>query len=178
MSGISKIDLASRLREVALLEGEFILRSGKISRYYFDKYIFEGTPDVLRAVAEAMAKILPPDTKQLAGIELGGIPLVTAVSLVTGIPAIFVRKTAKEYGTAKLFEGARVEGAPVLIIEDVVTTGGASLDAAKRLREEGIEVLGVIAVLDRKQGGEAAYAEAGIPFKALFNREEIGMPTE
>lgn len=178
MSDFSKQDLAKRLRDVALLEGDFTLRSGKKSRYYFDKYIFEGTPDVLRDVAQTMSKMIPADTKQLAGIELGGIPLVTAVSLVTGIPAVFVRKAAKEYGTAKLFEGARIENAPVIIIEDVVTTGGASLDAAQRLRDSGIEVLGVIAVLDRNQGGKEAYDKAGIPFKALFNREDIGMPAE
>ncbi len=178
MSTQVKHELASRLRDAALLEGDFTLRSGKKSRYYFDKYIFEGTPNVLKDVAMALADLLPSNTRQLAGIELGGIPLVTAVSLTTGIPAIFVRKAAKDYGTAKLFEGARVEGAPVVIIEDVVTTGGASLEAAKRLRDAGIDVIGVIAVLDRKQGGEEAYAEADIPFRALFSREDIGMPTE
>ena len=100
MIGFSKQGLAQRLRETALLEGDFTLRSGKKSRYYFDKYIFEGTPDVLRDVAQALSEMIPADTKQLAGIELGGIPLVTAVSIATGIPAIFVRKAAKEYGTA------------------------------------------------------------------------------
>jgi orotate phosphoribosyltransferase len=178
MNDTERAELAARLRKAALLEGDFTLRSGKKSKYYFDKYIFEGTPDVLRDVAQAMAELLPADTKQLAGVELGGVPLVTAVSLASGIPAIFVRKEAKDYGTAKLFEGARVEGAPVVIVEDVITTGGASLKAVKQLRDAGIEVTAVVAVLDRKQGGEEAFAEAGVPFIPLFDRSDIGMPTE
>ncbi|MEP0813350.1 MAG: orotate phosphoribosyltransferase [bacterium] len=174
---MDKTALAAKLREVALLEGDFTLRSGKKSRYYFDKYLFEGTPDVLRDVARALAAMLPEGTRQLAGVELGGVPLVTAVALESGIPAIFVRKAAKEYGTEKLFEGRRVESAPALIIEDVVTTGGASIEAAKRLMDAGIEVAGVLAVLDRKQGGAEAFAEAGIQFWALFDRDDIGMPS-
>ena len=173
---LGREELAARLRACALLEGDFTLRSGKKSRYYFDKYLFEGTPDVLAEVARALAAMIPPGTRQLAGVELGGVPLVTAVALASGIPAIFVRKAAKEYGTEKLFEGPRVPDAPALIIEDVVTTGGASIEAAKRLIGAGIEVIGVLAVLDRKQGGEEAFAEAGIKFRALFDRDDIGMP--
>lgn len=176
MTDNSKTELAALLRDCALLEGDFTLRSGKKSRYYFDKYLFEGTPEVLGKVAVALAAMIPSGTRQLAGVELGGIPLVTAVSLASGIPAIFVRKTKKDYGTAKLFEGKRVEGAPALIIEDVVTTGGASIEAAKSLIEAGIEVSCVLAVLDRKQGGEEAFLEAGIAFRALFSRADIGMP--
>ena len=178
MQAISRENLASMLRECALLEGDFTLRSGKKSRYYFDKYLFEGTPEVLGEVARALAAMIPAGTRQLAGVELGGVPLVTAVSLASGIPAIFVRKVKKDYGTSKLFEGKRIEGAPALIIEDVVTTGGASIEAARSLMDAGIEVSGVLAVLDRKQGGEEAFKEAGIAFSALFSRGDIGMPGE
>ena len=178
MNETERAELAGRLRKAALLEGDFTLRSGKKSKYYFDKYIFEGTPDVLKDVAAAMAELLPPGTQQLAGVELGGVPLVTAVSMASGIPAIFVRKEAKDYGTAKLFEGARVEGAPVVIVEDVVTTGGASLKAVEQLRSAGIEVTAVVAVLDRKQGGAEAFMAAGVEFVPLFDRADIGMPTE
>jgi len=178
MGEMTREELISRLKEVALLEGEFTLRSGKKSKHYFDKYLFEGTPDVLMGVARELAKMIPEGTRQIAGVELGGIPLVTAVSLASGIPAIFVRKVAKDYGTANLFEGPRVEGVPVLIIEDVVTTGGASLKAAKTLMDAGIEVSGVLAVLDRKQGGEETFKEAGVDFRALFTRDDIGMPSE
>lgn len=176
MEHLSREELAARLKEVSLLEGDFVLRSGKRSKYYFDKYLFEGTPDVLREVARHLAELIPDGVGQLAGVELGGIPLVTALSLETGFPAVFVRGAKKEYGTKRIYEGPRVSGARVLIVEDVITTGGAALEGAERLGEEGFDVEGVLAVLDRLEGGRERFEEAGVRLISLFTRDDIGMP--
>jgi orotate phosphoribosyltransferase len=175
MKYYKRADLIAKIKDVALLEGDFLLRSGQRSKYYLDKYLFEGIPSILRSVAHHMARMVPDDTTRLAGVELGGIPVTTALSLETDIPCVFVRKAAKGHGTAKVVEGMYEPTDRILMVEDVVTTGGQAVEMIKQLRAEmGLQIVGVIAVLDRNQGGREAFAEAGLPFNALFTREDLG----
>lgn len=166
--------LAARLSEAARLSGSFRLRSGQIASVYFDKYQFESDPGLLAAVAEAMVDLVPDDIDLLAGLELGGVPVATALSLVTGLPMVFVRKTAKEYGTAKLAEGPRIEGKRLLVVEDVVTTGGQVALSTQQLRERGALVSSAACVIDREEGAGAALAEIGVTLRPLFRRSQIG----
>jgi orotate phosphoribosyltransferase len=159
-----------------VLRGDFLLRSGARSSYYIDKYLFTTQPELLRRIASALAARVPGRVQRLAGPVLGAVPLVTAVSLETGLPMVIVRTDKpKEYGTAKQVEGALVAGERVLLIEDVVTTGGAALSAVDELRAVGAEVVGALVVVDREQGGPAAFAERGVPFRALFTKTELGL---
>jgi orotate phosphoribosyltransferase len=174
MQHYSRLELIEKMKEIALLHGEFTLRSGKTSNWYFDKYRFEGIPGIMRSVAHHMARLVPEGTNRLAGIELGGIPLATALSLETDISSVFVRKGAKDYGTEKLIEGVHNPGDQVLVVEDVVTTGGQAIILINQLREQGINIVGCLAVLNREEGSNEAFAEANIPFWWLFSREDFG----
>jgi len=162
-----------RIRERCLLFGEFRLRSGKISDRYFDKYRFESDPELLREVAARMARLLPEGVERLAGLEMGGIPLATAISLQTGIPVLFVRKKAKEYGTCNLAEGGFRAGERLAVIEDVITTAGQVVESSNALRALGLEVLKVVCVVDRQQGGTEKLAEAGYPLASVYTLAQI-----
>src|SRR5271154_6400971 len=140
MSGDARSSLARRIYETSHITGEFTLRSGAKSNEYFDKYLFEANPQLLKDIAEALVPLVPPGIDALAGLEMGGIPIATLLSQFTGLPVLFVRKKAKEYGTCKIAEGGTVRGRKLLIVEDVVTSGGAILDAAQALRDEGAEL--------------------------------------
>ncbi len=166
-------DLASRVREAALLEGDFVLSSGKRSRYYVDKYLFSTEPALLRDLARKISARLPSDTERLAGVELGAVPLVTAVALESGLPYGIVRKAAKGYGTDNRIEGRMPAGEKVILIEDVVTTGTQALRAAAVLEGVGVEVLGIVAVLDRRDGVRRGRL-SGYPFEALLVMEDLG----
>jgi orotate phosphoribosyltransferase len=141
--------IVRRVAEASTLRGEFVLRSGKVASTYFDKYQFEAQPLLLDPISRWMAGLLEPDVELLAGLELGGVPLATAISLRTGIPTVFVRKEAKSYGTCKAIEGPSVKGKRVTIIEDVVTTGGAILEAVEKLRSAGAHVNLVVCAIWR-----------------------------
>ncbi|KPK64623.1 MAG: hypothetical protein AMK73_04600 [Planctomycetes bacterium SM23_32] len=171
-------ELARQLKDVALLRGEFTLRSGRKSSYYFDKYRFETHPALLRAVARELAAMLPEGTQRLAGAELGGVPLATAVALETGLPFVIVRKAGKQYGTENRIEGALERGERVVLLEDVATTAGAALKAVEGLREAGAGEVSVLLVLDRQEGAADAFAEAGVPYRALFTSESLGIEEE
>jgi orotate phosphoribosyltransferase len=160
--------LARRVYDAAHLTGTFTLRSGVTSTEYFDKYRFEAEPALLRDLATAIAPLVPKPCDALAGLELGGVPLATMLSQVTGIPARFVRKQAKTYGTCQLAEGGDLEGLRICIVEDVVTSGGAVLDAAAALRERGAMLATVVCVIDRETGGSDQLAAAGLQLRALF----------
>ncbi len=147
----SATDLASRVRDAALLEGDFVLSSGKRSNFYVDKYLFSTEPGLLRDIASGLAEVLPSDVDRLGGVELGAVPLVVALALYTELPYVIVRKTAKGYGTGRGIEGEFRTGEKVALIEDVVTTGAQSVAAAHRLQEAGLEVGGILAVLDRRE---------------------------
>jgi len=156
------------------LTGEFTLRSGVVAHEYFDKYLFESDPVLLRRIAEALAPMVPAHgVDALAGLETGGIPIATVLSQLTGLPTLFVRKAAKTYGTCRLAEGGDVEGRRLFIVEDVVTSGGAILDSVVELRERGAIVEQAVCVIDRESGGAKNLADAGIELKALFTMTEL-----
>ena len=169
-------ELARELVTAAVLRGQFVLRSGASSNYYIDKYQFTTRPALLRRLATELAGLLPVSTQRLAGPVLGAVPLVTAVSLSTGLPTVIVRTDKpKEHGTAKQIEGELRAGDRVVLIEDVVTTGGAALAAVRALRQAGAEVLAALAVVDREQGGAEAFAAHSLPYKALFTKTQLGL---
>jgi orotate phosphoribosyltransferase len=164
--------LARRIYDTCHLTGSFQLRSGQTSTEYFDKYLFEAQPELLREVAEVMVGLLP-ECELLAGMEMGGIPIATVMSQLTGVPTVFVRKQPKQYGTRKIAEGGAVEGCRVVLIEDVVTTGGALLASAKALRDEQAEVDTVICAIDREEGGTENLAAQGLRLRAALTRSEL-----
>jgi orotate phosphoribosyltransferase len=166
--------LAKRIYDTAHITGDFLLRSGVRSTEYFDKYLFEADPDLLKHIALSLVDLMPKGVDALAGLEMGGIPIATMLSQLTGLPVLFVRKNAKEYGTCKIAEGGQVRGRKLLIVEDVVTSGGAILEAAKALRAEGAELAQVICVIDRESGGGTAnLAKAQLELKPLFTMTEL-----
>jgi orotate phosphoribosyltransferase len=173
---LDRQQLARSVREVAYLEGDFLLRSGKRSSFYLDKYRFATRPEVLaplgHALATAAGEVAPAATR-LAGPELGAVPLVTAASLAGGLPFVIVRGAAKDYGTTQKLEGVIESGETVCVIEDVVTTGGAALEAVSALREEGLVCDQVLCVVDREEGAAEAFAEAGATLTPLFTVDEI-----
>jgi orotate phosphoribosyltransferase len=166
-------DLAREINRVSRLEGSFILRSGQHSTHYFDKYRFEADPALLRLIASRMLALLPPGTEVLAGLELGGVPLATAMSLESGLPAVFVRKEAKTYGTCRAVEGAEVRGRKTVMVEDVITTGGAVADALELLRGEGAEVTTVICAIWRGSGEPGIARAPGLQVKPALTAEDL-----
>ena len=175
---ISPKELAKQISAAATLEGEFTLRSGQVSRIYFDKYRFEGNPELLKPLALAMAELIPTETEIIAGLELGGIPLVTAISLETGLPAAFVRKEAKKYGTCRAIEGQDVDGKKVTFIEDVISTGGAVSDAFQLATEEGAQVLAVVCAIWRGNGSPQIINTPTLPVLPVFTREDLEREAE
>lgn len=175
---MDKQQLAKRLMEVAYNEGDFTLRSGRKSHYLIDKYGFETRPELLREIARELAAMLPEDTERLAGVELGGVPLVTAVALETGMPFVIVRKGQKGHGLDRPFEGEMAEGEHVVLIEDIATTGGAACAAAEVLREAGAGKVSLLVVVDRQEGAEEGFRKAGVPYRALFTRESLGIEAD
>jgi orotate phosphoribosyltransferase len=164
-------ELKFALREHAYLEGDFVLRSGKRSKYYLDKYRFETRPDILAALGERIAHAveeLEPDADRLAGPELGAVALAAAGSLASGLPFLIVRKAAKEYGTSNRVEGVYEQGDTVCVVEDVVTSGGALLEAVQALREAGVTVRTAVCVVDREEGGAKALAAEGVELRPIF----------
>lgn len=168
-----KNNLARQIYRIAHLEGAFRLRSGAISREYFDKYRFEADSKVLHQIALGMSELIPDNIDGLAGLELGGIPIVTMLAHVTGLPALFVRKKAKEYGTCQLAEGGEIAGQKLVIIEDVVTSGGQILLSTKELRALGAQIDCVLCVIDRESGGRENLAEEGLELRSLFTLSEL-----
>jgi orotate phosphoribosyltransferase len=166
--------LGRRIGERCRLTGAFTLRSGQTSTTYFDKYLFESDPAMLGEVAALAVTVIPAGVEVLAGLELGGVPLATALSLASGIPAAFVRKEAKGYGTSKLAEGSAIEGRRVLVVEDVITTGGQVAESTGALRDRGAEVDSVLCVIDRSGGTHPALDSIGCSVIALFTADQLG----
>jgi len=165
--------LAARVYDCAHITGTFTLRSGVVSNEYFDKYLFEADPTLLGAIAEALVPRVPPGIDALAGLELGGVPIAAVLSQVTGLPAYFVRKEAKTYGTCQLAEGGAVEGTRLTVVEDVVTSGGQVVISCGDLRERGAVVEHALCVIDRESGGPAALADIGVELRPLFTMTEL-----
>ena len=172
---MSHSELAKEIVRVSYLKGEFRLRSGQISDHYFDKYQFESNPLLLKQLAKEMVKKIPSDTEILAGLELGGVPLATAISLEVELPVVFVRKTKKEYGTEKLAEGIDIQGKKLCIIEDVITTGGQVVKSTEMLRNEGAIVDFVLCVIWRGRTEDNSLEKAGIQKLPLFDMEELSV---
>lgn len=172
---MTPLSLAAQIGRVCLLRGTFRLRSGQTSTEYFDKYLFESDPALLKAIGVGLSALVPPGTEMLAGLELGGVPVAVSLALAQAhpLPLLFVRKKAKEYGTAKLAEGPAFSGKRVTVVEDVVTTGGAILDAVQALRAGGARVEHVLCVIDRESGGTEKLKEVGLTLTPLFRASEL-----
>src|ERR1700712_5660444 len=170
---MDKVELAKRVVEVALRRGEFKLRSGQTSNVYFDKYQFEARPDLLREIARQLAPLIPGNTEVLAGLELGGVPIATALSFETGLPVAFVRKERKTYGTCLIAEGAVIRDKHVCIIEDVITTGGAVLDSVRELRLEGAKLSTVVSVIYRGDPAKDYFASVGLKRVSLLSLADL-----
>jgi orotate phosphoribosyltransferase len=168
-------ELKARIKEVAYLEGDFVLRSGKRSRYYLDKYRFETQPEILKHVGAALAEFVTPDTTRIAGAELGGVALAASASMYSGLPFVIVRNKKKDYGTGNRFEGVLEAGDRVLLVEDVATTGGQVLEAARDMTDHGATVERIVAVIDRQEGARENIERAGFPFDALFTAADLGI---
>ena len=165
--------LANRIYRASHITGTFTLRSGVVSNEYFDKYMFESDPELLLAIAEACVPLVPAGIDALAGLELGGVPLATVMSQVCGLPVRFVRKEAKTYGTCRLAEGGELDGERLCIVEDVITSGGAVLDAARELRARGAILGPVVCVIDRESGGVENLAKDDLSVRALYSMQEL-----
>ena len=168
--------LAARLKEHAYLEGDFVLRSGRRSKYYLDKYRFETRPELLRPLGERIAAVVQEhasDATRLAGPELGAVALAASASLASGLPFLIVRKAAKEYGTTKRIEGVFEPGECVCVVEDVVTSGGALLESVVALREAGLVVNTAVCVVDREEGGADALARHAVRLRPLFRAGDL-----
>ena len=173
---MTRAELARAIRDAAYLEGDFLLRSGRRSRYYLDKYRFETRPDLLQPLGELIAAAVrehEPDAVRIAGPELGAVALAASASLAGGLPFLIVRGKAKEYGTANRLEGVYEEGECVCLVEDVVTAGGAALEAVQALREAGLRVHNAICVVDREEGGADELARHAVRLRPLFTASEI-----
>jgi len=165
--------LARDLVTASYLKGDFVLRSGKHSNRYFDKFLFETDPELLRRLGKYLSTLVPLTTQRLAAPELGAVLLGGAVSMETGLPLVLVRKEPKGYGTSKQIEGRMDRGDRITVIEDVVTTGGDSLRSAQVLRDAGADVIHLVVVLDRGEGGEDNIRNAGIPYSPLFRITDL-----
>lgn len=170
---MTRQELADAVYRAAYITGAFTLRSGVVSNEYFDKYAFESDPLLLRDIAHALTPLIPTGSEALAGLELGGVPIATMLAHAAGLPTRFVRKAAKTYGTARLAEGGPIDGRRLLLVEDVVTSGGQVIASAKDLRALGAIVTDALCVIDRESGGASALAAEGITLHALFTMSEL-----
>ena len=173
---LSQAELGAALREHAYLEGDFVLRSGRRSRYYLDKYRFETRPDLLGPLGDLIARAVAehaPDATRLAGPELGAVPLAAAASLASGLPFLIVRKEAKGYGTGNRLEGVFAAGETVCLVEDVVTSGGAAVSSVGALRAAGLVCSNAVCVVDREEGGTDALARQAVRLRPLFRAAEL-----
>ncbi len=172
---MTREELIKRIKETAYLEGDFVLRSGKRSKYYLDKYLFETCPDILKALGKEFAKYVTSDVTLIAGAELGGVALAAATAMQTGKNWIIIRQRKKDYGTSKLIEGILKPSDVVLLVEDIATTGGQVLEAAKVITEAGAKVKKIVCVIDRKQGAEENIAGAGYKFESILTKDDLGI---
>ena len=172
---MTREELIKRIKETAYLEGDFILRSGKRSKYYLDKYLFETCPDILKALGEEFAKYITNDVTLIAGAELGGVALAAATALVSGKNWVIIRNKKKGYGTDKMLEGVLKTGDVVLLVEDIATTGGQVLEAAKVITEAGATVKKIVCVINRKQGAEENITQAGYKFESILTKYDLGI---
>lgn len=165
--------LALRIWETSRLVGDFTLRSGATATEYFDKYRFEADPVLVREVVREIVDLLPPRIEAIAGLELGGVPLAVIASQICRLPTLFVRKQRKTYGTELLAEGGPIKGRRIVVIEDVVTSGGQVAESCRELRDGGAEIAGVVCVIDREQGGRQNLQREGLELRSVFTSSEL-----
>ena len=168
-------ELFRAIESAALLRGEFTLRSGRKSKYYLDKYLFEAQPAILRELGQRFARHVGPETTRIAGAELGGVALAASASMASGLPFAIIRNAKKGYGTQKMHEGKLEPGDRVLLVEDVATTGGQVLEAAGTITQAGAIVEGIVAVIDRQEGARENIEAAGHTFAALMTKTDLGV---
>jgi len=172
---MTREELVRRIKETSYLEGDFILRSGKRSKYYLDKYLFETCPDILKALGEEFAKHATDDVTLIAGAELGGVALAAATAMQTGKNWVIIRNSRKGYGTDKLIEGILKSDDVVLLVEDIATTGGQVCEAAKVITDAGATVKKIVCVIDRKQGAKENITSAGYKFESILTKDDLGI---
>ncbi len=172
---MTREELIKRIKETSYLEGDFVLRSGKRSKYYLDKYLFETCPDILAALGKEFAKHITDDVTLIAGAELGGVALAASTAMATGKNWIIVRNSKKGYGTGKMVEGVLKKGDVVLLVEDIATTGGQVIEAAKVIAEAGAKVKKIVCVIDRKQGAGENITSAGYKFESILTKDDLGI---
>jgi orotate phosphoribosyltransferase len=172
---VNREELIKRIKETAYLEGDFTLRSGKKSKYYLDKYLFETCPDILKALGAEFAEYATDDVTLIAGAELGGVALAAATAMETGKNWIIVRNSKKGYGTGKMIEGVLKADDVVLLVEDIATTGGQVLEAAKIITDAGAKVSNIVCVIDRKQGAAENITAAGYKFESILTKNDLGI---
>ncbi len=172
---MTRDELIKRIKETAYLEGDFVLRSGKRSKYYLDKYLFETCPDILKALGKEFARYVTSDVTLIAGAELGGVALAASTAMATGRNWVIIRNSKKGYGTGKMVEGVLKAGDVVLLVEDIATTGGQVLEAAKIITEAGAAVKKIVCVIDRRQGAEENITQAGYEFDRILTKDELGI---
>jgi len=172
---MTREELIQRIKETAYLEGDFTLRSGKKSKYYLDKYLFETCPDILKALGAEFAQHMTDDVTLIAGAELGGVALAAATAMETGINWVIIRNSKKGYGTGKMVEGVIKAGDVVLLVEDIATTGGQVLEAAKIIADAGATVERIVCVIDRRQGAQENITGAGHTFESILTKNDLGI---
>ena len=172
---MNREELIKRIKEIAYLEGDFTLRSGKKSKYYLDKYLFETCPDILKALGAEFAEYVTDDVTLIAGAELGGVALAAVTAMETGKNWIIVRNSKKGYGTGKMIEGVLKANDVVLLVEDIATTGGQVLEAAKIITDAGAKVSNIVCVIDRKQGAAENITAAGYKFESILTKNDLGI---
>jgi orotate phosphoribosyltransferase len=172
---VTREELIKRIKETAYLEGDFTLRSGKKSKYYLDKYLFETCPDILKALAVEFAGYVTDDVTLIAGAELGGVALAAATAMETGKNWVIIRNSKKGYGTGKMVEGLLKPDDVVLLVEDIATTGGQVLEAAKVITAAGARVKKIVCTIDRKQGAEENITGAGYQFESILTKDDLGI---
>jgi orotate phosphoribosyltransferase len=172
---MTREELIKRIKETAYLEGDFTLRSGKKSKYYLDKYLFETCPDILKQLGKEFAKYVTDDVTLIAGAELGGVALAAVTAMETGKNWVIIRNSKKNYGTGKMVEGTIKAGDIVLLVEDIATTGGQVLEAAKIITEAGATVKKIVCTIDRRQGAEENITKAGYKFESILTKNDLGI---
>lgn len=172
---MTREELIKRIKETSYLEGDFTLRSGKKSKYYMDKYLFETCPDILKALGEEFATHVGDDVTLIAGAELGGVALAASTAMVADKNWVIIRNSKKGYGTSKMVEGVLNAGEVVLLVEDIATTGGQVIEAAKIITDAGATVKKIVCVIDRKQGAGENITEAGYKFESIMTKDDLGI---
>ncbi len=183
MTEQERSELMQIIRELSYEQREVTLASGRKSDFYFDGKQTTLHPRGAELVGKAFFAAIAEfgdDVAGVGGLTMGADPIATATAVISAqagkpIPAFIIRKEPKGHGTGQWLEGRKnfAPGARVVIVEDVVTTGGSSMKAIERARSEGLEVLGVVTLVDREEGGREFFAQQNVPFRAIFTKSQI-----